>query len=233
MVEVIEAYRDETGEEFMLGFPADGTRGFPQDGNLEAFTYRLVDEPEKVHEESRRDVEDALAKAERMKQAGADVVWMGSDYAMNSGPFLSPAMFAEFVAPYLRQAIAGFKALGLYVIKHSDGDLNPILDQIVEAGPHAIHSLDAIANMDIRAIKQQYGERVALIGNVPHGPLQMKQYDEVEEAARYALTYGGVESGGYIYSTSNAVFGGEITGISAEAYRFMLSVRDAFMASLC
>jgi uroporphyrinogen decarboxylase len=232
MADLIEAYRDETGEEFMLGFPADGTKGFPQDGNLEAFSYRLVDEPQKVHEESKRSIDAALAKAQRMKQAGADVVWMGSDYAMNSGPFLSPSMFAEFVTPYLREVIAGFKSLGLYVIKHSDGDLNPILDQIVEAGPHAIHSLDAIANMDIRLIKQEYGDRVALIGNVPHGPLQMKQYDAVEEAARYALTHGGVEAGGYIYSTSNAVFGGEITGITAEAYRFMLSVRDEFMKEL-
>ena len=232
LAELIEAYRDETGDEFMLGFPADGTRGFPKDGDLQAFTFRFVDEPEKVHEESKQNIDEALARAERMKQAGADVVWMGSDYAMNSGPFLSPAMFAEFVTPYLREVVAGFKSLGLYVIKHSDGDLNPILDQIVEAGPHAIHSLDSIANMDIRAIKQQYGDRVALIGNVPHGPLQMKQYDVVEEAARYALTHGGVEAGGYIYSTSNAVFGGEITGITPEAYRFMLSVRDEFMASL-
>lgn len=229
MADLIQEYRQQTADEFMLGFPADGTRGLPADGSLEEFSFRLVDEPQAIHEESKRAIDAALKKASVMKRAGADVVWMGSDYAMNSGPFLSPDMFAEFVAPYLTQVIAGFKSLGLYVIKHSDGDLNPILDQIVDAGPHAIHSLDAIANMDIRDIKQRYGDRVALIGNVPHGPLQMKQYDVVEQAARYALTYGGVASGGYIYSTSNAVFGGEITGITAEAYRFMLGVRDAFM----
>lgn len=228
---LISAYREETGNEFMLGFPADGTRGMPADGDLEAFSYRLVDDPKGLHEESRRNIEAALEKAEKMKAAGADVVWMGSDYAMNSGPFLSPDMFAEFVTPYLKEVIAGFRSLGLYVIKHSDGDLNPILDQIVEAQPHAIHSLDAVANMDIRNIKEQYGDRVALIGNVSHGPLQLKQYDRIREDATYALTYGGVTAGGYIFSTSNAVFGGEITGITIEAYRFMLAVRDEFMAT--
>lgn len=232
LAELITAYRAETGDEFMLGFPADGTRGFPPDGELESFSYRLVDEPEKVKDESKRDIEEALVRAARMKKAGADVVWMGSDYAMNSGPFFSPDMFAEFVTPYLKQVIAGFRELGLYVIKHTDGNINSIMDQIVEAGPHAIHSLDSIANMDIRQVKEQYGDRVALIGNVPHGPLQMKQRENVAKAARYCLTHGGVEKGGYIYSTSNAVFGGEITGIDAEEYRYMLSIRDQFMSAL-
>lgn len=229
LAELTMAYRNEIGDEFMIGFSADGTRGFPPDGKLEEFSYRLIDEPDKVKEESKRSIVEALDKARRMKQAGADVVWMGSDYAMNSGPFFSPDMFAEFVTPFLKQLIAGFKELGLYVIKHTDGDINPIIDQIVDARPHAIHSLDSVANMDIRQIKELYGDKVALIGNVPHGPLQMKQRDVVAEAARYCLTYGGVEQGGYIYSTSNAVFGGELTGIDADEYRYMLSIRDEFI----
>ena len=229
---LIGAYRDEIGDEFMLGFPADGTYGIPDGENMLAFVHRLADEPGEVHEEAKRRIDTALAKAERMRRAGADVVWMGSDYAMNSGTFLSPAMFSEFVAPYLREVIAGFRDLGLYVIKHSDGDIRPIMDEIVSARPHAIHSLDAIANIDIREIKQTYGDRVALIGNVPHGPLQLEQGDVIETAARYCLTHGGVEQGGYIYSTSNAVFGGSITGITVEAYRYMLSVRDQFMFEL-
>ena len=232
LAELITAYRAETGDEFMLGFSADGTCGFPPDGELESFSYRLVDEPEKVKDESKRGIEQALEKAKRMKQAGADVVWMGSDYAMNSGPFFSPDMFAEFVTPFLKQVIAGFRELGLYVIKHTDGDINSIMDQIVDAGPHAVHSLDSIANMDIRRIKQLYGDKIALIGNVPHAPLQMGEREVVAEAARYCLTHGGVEQGGYIYSTSNAVFGGELTGIKPEEYRYMLSLRDEFMTQI-
>ncbi len=229
---LLSAYRDEIGDEFMLGFPADGTFGIPSGTDMLGFVSLLADDPQGMHDEARRNIDQALAYAERMRNAGGDVVWMGADYAMNQGPFFSPAMFAEFVAPYLREVIAGFKELGLYVIKHSDGDLNPIMDQIVDARPHAIHSLDAIAHMDIRQIKAKYGDRVALIGNVPHGPLQMKEWDRVREAAIYCLTYGGVEQGGYLYSTSNAVFGGPLTGISIEAYRFMLDIRDEFMAGL-
>jgi uroporphyrinogen decarboxylase len=204
----------------------------PADGDLEGFSYRLVDDPAGVHDESRRNIAAALKRAERIKVAGADVVWMGADYAMNTGPFMSPGMFAEFVTPYLEEVIAGFRSLGLYVIKHSDGDLNPIIDQIVGANPHAIHSLDAVANMDIRSVKEAYGDRVALIGNVSHGHLQMRRYERIRTDAEYALAHGGVAAGGYIFSTSNAVLGGEITGIDVEAYRFMLSVRDEFTRAL-
>jgi hypothetical protein len=66
--------------------------------------------------------------------------------------------------------------------------------------------------------------------NWPHGPLQMNRFEEVEAAARYCLEYGGVEQGGYIYSTSNAVFGGEINGVDVNTYRFVLEVRDRYMS---
>lgn len=226
---LFEAYRDETGDEFMLGFPADPTYGIPDGEHMEEFVVRLKEDKQGLHDEAARRVEESIAHAGRMKQFGGDVVWMGSDYAMNQGPFLSPAMFADFVAPYLAQVIEGYRALGLYVIKHSDGDINPVMDMIVDAGPHAIHSIDTIAGMDIRELKTKYGDRVALMGNVPHGPLQLQQFDEIETAARYCLEHGGVRQGGYIYSTSNAVFPGGVNGIDIEAYRFMLDVRDRYM----
>jgi len=232
MADLLTAYREETADEFMLGFPADGTFHIPSGTEMESFVYRLVDEPAAMHDEASRNVDAAIASAARMKDAGADVVWLGSDYAMNTGPFLSPAMFAEFISPYLRRQIAAFRELGLYVIKHSDGNINPLMDEIVAARPHAIHSIDSVAGVDIRNIKERYGDRVALIGNVPHGPLQLDRRDEIGPATRYCLEHGGVRQGGYILSTSNAVFGGEITGIRIEAYRFMLSVRDRYMAEL-
>jgi len=230
--EMIDAYRHETGDEFMLGFPADSTLGIPEGSDMEEFVFSLVDDPQAVHDKAARDVDATVKSAQNMKNAGADVVWMCSDYAMNAGPFLSPDMFAEFVAPYLKRQIAGFRDLGLYVIKHTDGNINPIIDQLVDANPHAIHSLDSVAGVDIREIKRRWGDRVALIGNVPHGPLQLDRRDQIEQETRYALDHGGVRQGGYILSTSNAVFGGPVTGITIEAYRFMLEVRDRYMAEL-
>ena len=51
-------------------------------------------------------------------------------------------MFDEFVTPYLKELVAGYRELGFYVIKHTDGNIMPILDALVSANPHALHSLD-------------------------------------------------------------------------------------------
>ena len=232
MADMLRTFRETVGDEFLLGFPADPTYGIPGGKNMLEYCWAFADRPAEMHDRAKRQVDEGLAVARRMRDAGGDTVWMGSDYAMNSGPFFSPDMFAEFVAPYLKQVVSGFREMGIYVIKHTDGNINPILDQIVDARPHAIHSLDTVAGVDIREVKEQYGDHVALIGNIPHGPLQQCRKDEIEEAARYCLTYGGVEQGGYIYASSNAVFSNPGTEVGIDAYRFMLSVRDRFMAEL-
>ncbi|NQT94585.1 MAG: hypothetical protein HQ559_17650, partial [Lentisphaerae bacterium] len=229
--ELRAAYEALAPGEFLYGFPADPTYGIPEGSDMEAFVYAFVDNPGEMHEKAKRSVDHTLKHVAMMAEHGGDVVWASADYAMNAGPFFSPAMFSEFVTPYLKDFIAGCRDIGVYVIKHTDGNVMPILDQVIETAPHAIHSIDSVAGMDIRGVKKQCGNKIALIGNVPHGPLQMCQYDEIETAARYCLEHGGAAQGGYIYSTSNAVFGGEVTGITAEAYRFMLNVRDAFLAA--
>lgn len=39
-------------------------------------------------------------------------------------------MFDEFVTPYLKQLITGYREMGFYVIKHTDGNIMPILDLV-------------------------------------------------------------------------------------------------------
>ena len=82
----------------------------------------------------------AEKKAEIFKKHGVlDGFALCSDYCFNTGPFLSPAMFDEFIFPYLKQLIAGYRELGFYVIKHSDGNIMPILDQLVEIKESEFH----------------------------------------------------------------------------------------------
>ena len=165
-------------------------------------------------------VDQALARAERYRRhGGLDGFALCSDYCLNTGPFLSPARFAEFVTPYLRRLIRGYRELGFYVIKHTDGNIMPIIDQLVDAHPHALHSLDPQAGVDIAQVKRQYGRRVCLIGNVNCGLLQTGTDAEADAAARYALKHG-MPGGGYIFSTSNCAY----TGMPLERYERMLDV---------
>jgi len=131
----------------------------------------------------------------------------------------NPPMFAEFTAPYLEKLIQGYREMGFYTIKHTDGDIMPILDQLVQANPHALHSLDPQAGVDIAEVKRLYGDKVCLIGNVNCGVLDTGTDKEVIESARYALRQG-MPGGGYIFSTSNCIY----TGMRLERYELMLDV---------
>ena len=78
-------------------------------------------------------VDNALEYAERLRNhGGLDGFALCADYCFNTGPFLSPRMFGEFVTPYLARLVQGYRDLGFYVIKHTDGNIMPVLDQLVE-----------------------------------------------------------------------------------------------------
>jgi uroporphyrinogen decarboxylase len=192
---------------------------------MAVFSYRLADEPDKVKAEAQAMVEEALCRAERLRHhadargLGLDGFALCADYCFNVGPFLSPCKFAEFVTPYLARLIRGYRDLGFYVIKHTDGNIMPIIDQLVQANPHALHSLDPQAGVDIAEVKRRYGDRLCLIGNVNCGLLDTGTPEEVVESARYALRHG-MPGGGYIFSTSNCIY----TGMRLERYELMLDV---------
>jgi len=133
-------------------------------------------------------------------------------------------MFAEFVTPYLTKLVQGIRDAGGYAVKHTDGQLMPILDQIVDSGIHGLHSLDPMAGVDIAEVKRLYGDRICLFGNVNCALVQAGTFDEIEESARYCLEHGGVESGGFVYCTSNCIF----AGVPLENYDHMLNVRESF-----
>ncbi len=87
----------------------------------------------------------------------------------------------------------------------------------METGPHALHSIDPQAGVDIAEVKRRYGKALCLIGNVNCGLLQSGSPEEIRENVRYALQHG-MPGGGYIFSTSNCVY----TGLPLERYEIML-----------
>jgi uroporphyrinogen decarboxylase len=211
---LIDLVREMSGDRYFLAIPGDPTFSIPSGEELVQFVYRLTDEPEKVKAEAEARVAEVLNTAERLQRhGGLDGFIMTCDYCFNAGPFLSPAQFGEFVTPYLAKTIQGYRDLGFYAIKHTDGNIMPILDQLVQANPHALHSLDPQAGVDIAEVKRRYGKQLCLIGNVNCGLLDTGTDEEVAASARYALKHG-MRGDGYIFSTSNGIY----TGMRLKRY---------------
>ncbi len=209
------------GDRFLLCGEADGTLPIPDGDTMEELAVALMEEPGKVHADLLIRASQAIEWGARQLEAGAEALTMCADYCFNTAPFLSPAMFRQFVTPYLAQIIEAHRQNGAYVIKHTDGNIMPILDQLVEAGPHAIHSLDPQGGVDIAEVKRLVGGQVCLCGNVNCALLQTGTDDEVRASAEYALK-SGMPGGGYIYCTSNVAF----KGMPLERYLFILDIRN-------
>lgn len=219
-IRLIDIVREKTGDRYFLMLHGDATFGIPDGRHMAEFCYRMADDPEGLKREAAANVDAALARAEKFaRHGGLDGFALCADYCFNYGPFMSPSQFSEFVTPYLARLIQGYRDMGFYTIKHTDGNIMPILDQLVQANPHALHSLDPQGGVDIAEVKRLYGDRVCLIGNVNCGLLDTGTDEQVIESARYALKHG-MPGGGYIFSTSNCIY----TGMRLSRYELMLDV---------
>ncbi len=178
----------------------------------------IVTEPDLVQAVVEMSVAYNLELAKEVAARGVKIVYTGDDYAYNRGPLMSPRHFREFFFPALCRVIGGFKDLGLYVIKHTDGKLWPIIDMIIDSGIDCLDPIDPQAGMDLGEVKAKYGQRVALKGNVDCAQiLTLGTPDEVVEASKAAL-HTGMPGGGYIFSSSNSIH----SGVKPENYAAML-----------
>ena len=217
--------RNLVGDRYLLICHGDATFAIPSGSEMEAMSLAFFEQPEEMHYIARTQVQESLQRGKYLREAcGLDGFALCADYCFNVGPFLSPRMFRQFVTPYLKELVAGYKAMGFYVIKHTDGNLMPILDQILESEPHGLHSIDCQArDMDLAVIKAQAGDRVCLLGGVQCSLLQTGTEQEIVEQCKYVLRHG-MPGGGYIYGTTNVAF----KGLPLERYLLILEMREQY-----
>ncbi len=186
--------------------------------NFSQFLVDLIEDPQLAHRILKMVNDHHCTLARRAIEAGADGVVMGGDWAWNNGPFMSPIYFKEFVLPYFKRCIDVCHEAGGYTIKHSDGNLWAIMDMIAESGIDAINPIQPDASMDIGEVKQKYGDRLCLAGNINCGyTLSEAPVEEVVKEVKEAIRKAG-PGGGYIMMSSNSLH----SSVKPENYRVMV-----------
>jgi uroporphyrinogen decarboxylase len=159
-----------------------------------------------------------LEMAKEIAARGVKIVYTGDDFAGNLGPLMSPRHFRKLFYPGLCRVMGGYKELGLQVIKHTDGNLWPIIDMIVDSGIDCLDPIDPQAGMNLAKVKALYGDRIALKGNVDCAHLMtFGTPAEVVEATKEALRQG-APGGGFILSSSNSIH----SAVKPENYQALL-----------
>ena len=127
-------------------------------------------------------------------------VWIYDDIAYNSGPMFSPKSFEKVFLPAFRRMIKEYKAAGAkYVLLHSDGNIMPILEMLVDAGIDGLNPLEKRAGMDAAAIRNRYPHLILTGGmcnteTLIHGPAE-----RIEREAKELIDLG--RDGGFVIGT--------------------------------
>lgn len=142
--------------------------------------------------------------AKIMAEAGADALFVTDDYADSKGQMMSPKIFREYELPNLKKIVNIGRKYGIPVLKHSDGNLYPILEDIIGSGVRCLHPLEPGA-MNLKDVKERYGSKICLAGNVDcRYVLPIGDEEEVRRDVRRCID-AAADGGGFILTSSNSL----------------------------
>lgn len=124
------------------------------------------------------------------------------DLAFVKGPFFSPETYRQVVQPAHRKACDWAHDRGIYALLHTDGNIWPLLPDIVDAGVDGLNPLEQKAGMDLGRLKAEYGDRLVFDGGLD--VRRMSQPEAIEETVRTTFA-AAMPDGGFVYHSDHSV----------------------------
>jgi len=186
-------------------------------GGMENLLFDYALEPRLVHRLAAITTEFNLAAIDYAASLGMDAIAVEGDLAGSTALIMSPDDFKEYIKPYLKKIVDHAHSRGLLAVKHSDGNIWSILDDLVEIGFDGIHPIQPQC-MDIGEVKKHTAGRVCIIGNIDcQELLPGGTPEEVDKVVRETMDIA-APGGGYIISSSNSIH----PGVRPENYVAMV-----------
>ncbi len=155
-----------------------------------------------------------------------DGVFAVDDLGSNRGPLISPAVWRRIFKPQVARLGRFLHENGIDFWMHSCGNVAAILDDLVECGLDVLDPLQVAAGMDAVDIRQRYGRRLALHGNLSITSLLGPKVElDAELRRKVPLARGG----GYIFHSDHSV----PPQVRFEQYRWAVQrAREVFSESI-
>ncbi|MCD6364605.1 MAG: hypothetical protein J7M14_01895, partial [Planctomycetes bacterium] len=116
-----------------------------------------------------------------------DMLFVHEDMAGNNGPLAGPDQVREFIAPYYRRVWEMLSTKGARVFdQDSDGNMNAVIDEFLDAGLNCMHPCEPAAGMDIVEMRHKYGRRLAMYGGIDKHVIRRGK-DEIVAELEYKL----------------------------------------------
>lgn len=95
-----------------------------------------------------------------------DGIWFYEDMGFKEKPFMSFSMYQDILQPGHATTIDYAHSLGLPVIMHSCGFVEPLLPGMIEAGIDCLQVIEVKAGMDLLKLYETYGDQIAFMGGI-------------------------------------------------------------------
>jgi len=134
-----------------------------------------------------------------------DALWFYEDMGFKEKPFMSPAMYEDIVLPGHQKLFDYAHSLGLKVIVHSCGFVEPLVPGLVEAGMDCLQAMEVKAGMDMPRLAKRFGHKIAFCGNIDIRIVasndRRKIDEELDRKIKPVLDMGG----GYILHSDHSI----------------------------
>jgi uroporphyrinogen-III decarboxylase len=205
---------EKSGSEMAISFSAG--IGIPMEPvHLEA----LVTKPEWIEIYLDYQTKQCIEFIKEAKKHGADFILGGADLATAHGPIYSPEIFRKMLLPRYRKILEVCHFLKLPYIYRSDGNTKPFWEiWFNEIGFDGYAEIDKSAGMDLGELKERFGDKITLIGNVDCArTLVSGTKEEIENEVRDCIRKA-AKGAGYILTSSNSIH----YNIPAKNFLFMV-----------
>ena len=192
-------------------------------GGMQQLLMDYVLDPPLAHDLARIATDYYVAAVELAKQASADIILMDGDLAGEETTIMSPDHYREYIKPYHAEIVQHVHNLGLMIVKHTDGNMWPILDDFLDVGFDGLHPIQPQC-MDIGETKQYVAGRACIVGNIDcRNLLVFGSEEEVQHAVKETIEVAS-PGGGYIVSSSNTIH----PGVTPENYIAMVDATHKY-----
>jgi uroporphyrinogen decarboxylase len=176
-------------------------------GSMEKLLMDYALDTDLAHRLARVTTDSCLELVDGVFKRGADFIICEGDLAHNPGSLMSPKHYNEFIGPYHREICERVHENGGLIVKHSDGNLTPLIPALLDAGFDGIHPIQPQC-MDIGETKKRFGDRAAVLGNIDCAFLLVSgTTEEARQSVKETISIA-APGGGYILSSSNSIHPG-------------------------
>ncbi len=176
-------------------------------GGMDKTMVSFIQEPELVQGVLQEVTRFNKALMDEAASVGADFFMVDGDLCGNDFVLFSIELIREFILPYKKALVDHAHALGCKIVKHSDGMVWSIMEDLIGVGFDGFHPVQPQC-MDLDTTKANLYGRMCVFGNVDCLDLLVfGEPHQVREATRRCIAEGS-PGGGHVLCSSNSLHPG-------------------------